>query len=299
MTDDMDAASSNGDENKQGHGIFRELVSIFAPLTVLSALLYYFGFIRERAFWGHFGVDLGSVGFESTDYLVRSPGTLFVPLVILSGAVLIGLLLHHLFSIGFARANRTKKLISVGVLGGVAVALLIGGALGLATEIWYEPLISAVALGVGAGLIEYTLVAAQNAGLIPTAMQQSISAKPARYTRRALMVGLVLAGMFAATADIAHQSGKDAAEIFATSLPIQTQVVVFSKLRLQLAGTGLSAVPLDQADAAYLYRYNGLRLMLHIDDRWLLIPAGWTKTSGDTVMILKDSDHEFRVELAR
>jgi hypothetical protein len=160
-------------------------------------------------------------------------------------------------------------------------------------------MITAVALGVGAGLIEYTLVTAGSTQSIPSVMLGSLSRKPVRYIRRALLIALILAGMFGATADIAHKSGEDAAKIFAESLPLQTQIVIFSKLRLQLAGTGLSAIPLDPTDAAYAYRYNGLRLMLHIEDRWLLIPAGWTEASGDTVMILKDSTDDLRIELAR
>ena len=50
---------------------------VVAPASLLTAILYYFGYVRELALFGYFGVDLGSLQFSTTDYLVRSVGTIF------------------------------------------------------------------------------------------------------------------------------------------------------------------------------------------------------------------------------
>src|SRR5206468_3932674 len=63
---------------------------IVAPVTLLTALLYYFGWVRSNALWLHFGIDPSTIGFSTQDYLLRAIGALYVPL----GAMLIfGLLL--------------------------------------------------------------------------------------------------------------------------------------------------------------------------------------------------------------
>ena len=51
---------------------------VVVPASLLTAILYYFGYVRELALFGYFGVDLGSLQFSTTDYLVRSAETIFL-----------------------------------------------------------------------------------------------------------------------------------------------------------------------------------------------------------------------------
>jgi hypothetical protein len=44
---------------------------VLVPGGLLTAVLYYFGYVREQALFSHFGIDLGIVGFATTDYLVQ------------------------------------------------------------------------------------------------------------------------------------------------------------------------------------------------------------------------------------
>src|SRR6267143_7302776 len=53
---------------------------VVAPVTLLTALLYYFGWIRSNSLWLYFGVDQSALGFSVQDYLVRSIGAIFAPL---------------------------------------------------------------------------------------------------------------------------------------------------------------------------------------------------------------------------
>jgi hypothetical protein len=52
------------------------------------------------------------------------------------------------------------------------------------------------------------------------------------------------------------------------------------------------------ADAAFTYRYDGLRPLLHSGGHWFLLPAGWTHGNGATVIILPDTAPSIRVDLA-
>src|SRR4051812_28279547 len=55
--------------------------SIAAPVTVLTALLYYF--VRTNAIFRYFGVDPAVLKFRLPEYLTRSAGPAFKPMVLL------------------------------------------------------------------------------------------------------------------------------------------------------------------------------------------------------------------------
>ena len=67
--------------------------AVVAPTTVLAAALYYFGYVSSRAQYRYFGVDVDTLGIGPQEYIMRSPPTLFAPLVVL---VVSALLLRQL-----------------------------------------------------------------------------------------------------------------------------------------------------------------------------------------------------------
>jgi hypothetical protein len=90
----------------------------------------------------------------------------------------------------------------------------------------------------------------------------------------------------------------DAARAFELSLPLQSQAVVYSKVRLHITGPGVAVVDLNPTDALYQFRYNGLRTLLHSSGRWFLLPVGWTADNGATVVLLPDDSPDIRIDLA-
>jgi hypothetical protein len=70
--------------------------AVVAPTTVLAAALYYFGYVSSRAQYKYFGVDVDTFGMGPQEYIMRSPPTLFAPLVVL---VIAALLLRQLDSL--------------------------------------------------------------------------------------------------------------------------------------------------------------------------------------------------------
>jgi hypothetical protein len=78
---------------------------IIAPITVITALLYYFGWIRTGAIFGRFGVDQRVLAYSVDDYLLRSAGVAFRPLAFL----LLGVATSVAIWYGLTRiANRPK-----------------------------------------------------------------------------------------------------------------------------------------------------------------------------------------------
>jgi hypothetical protein len=278
---------------------------VIAPVTVLTSALYYFGYVREQALFGYFGVDLGSVGFSPADYVLRSAGTVFLPLVLVVMGLLAALVLHRALSLVVAGSGMRRRRMTGRLLVVLAVALLGVGVLDLAGRgtvlsvtsaflaggggngLW-SALLPPLALGSGAVLLEYTATVV----LLPRESRPVMA--PTRL-RRGLLVILALVAAFWATTDVAVERGESAARTFEVSLPLQPEIVVYSRLRLQIADATVHR--LSQVQAAYHFRYDGLRLLVHQNHVWFLLPAGWTHTNGMRVILLNDAAPDVRIEL--
>jgi hypothetical protein len=57
---------------------------IVAPVTLSTALLFYFGYVSARSQYEYFGIDVDTIGLSTQDYVMRSPQPLLVPLLVLT-----------------------------------------------------------------------------------------------------------------------------------------------------------------------------------------------------------------------
>lgn len=46
--------------------------TVIAPATMLSASLFYFGYVSSRAQHEYFGLDVDTIGLSTQDYVMRS-----------------------------------------------------------------------------------------------------------------------------------------------------------------------------------------------------------------------------------
>ena len=68
----------------------RTVASVAAPTSLLTALLFYFGWSHAFYFFDYFGVNSTVLGLSTQDYLMRSVDGLFVPV---TAAASLGLVL--------------------------------------------------------------------------------------------------------------------------------------------------------------------------------------------------------------
>ncbi len=269
---------------------------VLIPAGVLSAVLYYFGYVREQALFSYFGVDLGSLEFTTTDYVVLSAGPVFAPLARIWLIAILALVAHHVLVVLLRDAKPRGWRVVWSGLAVVAMLLLVVGAIGLQFPFdVVSPLVASVALGAGALLLEYSMwMAGTDPGLKRTLLEL---VEKVKWPRRALLVGLALVAAFWLTANVAHRNGIETARAIELSLATRAEAVVYSTQRLQLSGPGVDVAALDDAESGFAFQYVGLRILVHTGGRWFLLPAGWQHDNEATVFLLPDDSDDIRVDL--
>ena len=96
------------DERSQAERWVSFAAGIVTPVTLITALLFYFGYVSARSQYEYFGIDVDTVGLSTQDYVMRSPQPLLVPLLVLTLLAVAGLLLHMRCSHGWTWSRYGK-----------------------------------------------------------------------------------------------------------------------------------------------------------------------------------------------
>ncbi len=267
--------------------------SIIAPVTLISTLLFYFGYVSSRAQYDYFGVDVDTIGLSTQDYVMRSPQPLLVPLLVLT-LVGAGFLAAHTAARRRGAADPSfrsvaSRMVVVGlILLGIGVLLLFSYA---AIGGWaYYPLVTPLVLAVGGGLAAYGVSTIR---WLDSRAHPSPPESP--FARPAVVISIwiaVAASVFWATATVAQWSGRGLGKEQARNLDELPSVIVDSKQRLFVpAGVGVGERDLTgKADGqTFRYRYWNLRLLIQGKDRMFLVPTTW-HASNTTIVMPLDGD---------
>lgn len=257
--------------------VWSVLGTVVAPATMVSALLFYFGYVSARAQFAYFGVDVDTLGYGTQEFVMRAPQPLLVPALVLligtAGLTWVNSSIHQRMRTATTPSVR-RTLTSIRAIAG---ALLAGGLVMLVAYpsigSWgLYPLITPAVLGIGAGLL---------------ALSSSWAAPPhSRHrTTNVLLVLVVVATIFWATATIAQWSGTGQAKSLARDLTALPAVVIDTSQALVPRDDTVVETTLPVEDEQiYRYRYRGLRLLAEGDGRLFLVPETWS-SAGSTFVI--------------
>jgi len=273
-------------------GVLERLSLVIAPSTLVIALAFWFGWTLTNARSAYFGIDSSTLGFSTTDYLLRSADAAFVPVAVTLLAILMAITLHGLVRHA-AMTPRGFNAVVIGAISGstlVAVLTLFG--------IWamFEPLpvatyylVPPVILGLGPALMAYSLwilrhVRAPNG-------QKAGWAVPA-WERSGYVIAamLVLLGIFWAASLYAAALGRGRAQALADNLSSRPAVTVFSAKSLGINALGVTVTKIATSSSAYKYRYSGLRLLIHSASKYFLVNDGWSRDRGVTIVLQDTPD---------
>jgi hypothetical protein len=290
--------------------------TIIAPATLLSALLFYFGYVSSRSQYEYFGIDVDTIGLSTQDYVMRSPQPLLLPLLVLTLAGIGFVTLHTSIRrrIGPALdqvsgdetpardATPTQDLhqirrlarrsVGIGqVMLGAGVALLFAYAY---VRDWaLYNLVTPLLIAAGAALIVYasrvlTLLRRRQQEQAPAELEgSSLSLRRAAHV---LIYVVVAVSIFWATATIAQWSGRGVAHYDARHLDRLPSVILDTKERLFLRAPGIDETTLPpSAGQSYRYRYRHLRLLIQGHDRMFLVPDRWSASDSTLIATLDSS----------
>jgi hypothetical protein len=276
-------------------GALRALASIGANVTVLTALLIYFGWRRSETQARVLGIDESILGMSTRDYVVRSVGPLLGPLVVVGTAGLGWLWLHA----AITRALAHGQLRPIRMIARVLAVAWLWLPLACALFMWRYPRPGFLAypLSFGVGILLTAYGAHLRALLRAVDAPGAIVPLPAWHTplAKAFVAVLVTISLFWSASNYAEVLGEWLAQN--TDLSSLTRVVVYSPKQLLIDAPAVTEEQLGGPDAAYRYRYTGLRLLEHTGGRYFLISDGWTEQYGVVVM-LADTD-PVRLEFVR
>jgi hypothetical protein len=272
------------------------LGGVVAPSTMLTALLYYFGWSHAYWFFNYFGVDSSLLGFTPVDYFMRSVGALFVPMTVAASAALVALWGHSALRAQISTGSRPRALrILLPVTAIAGLALAAGGFLSVfvTTVLSHHLAAAPLSLAFGVVLLEYTVRLRR---LLAADRQNTGPGKAPEWTavgEWALVFALVGLSLFWAATDYSAGVGRSRAIDFVTRLGSYPNVVVYSAQSLSLHALGVREIRCQDPQAAYRFRYDGLKLVLQSGGQYLFLPADWT---SDRVAIVIPRTDSVRLE---
>jgi hypothetical protein len=301
--------------------------TIIAPVTLLGALLFYFGYVSSASEYAYFGIDVDTIGLSTQDYITRSPQTLLVPLLVLTlvgagfltvNAAVRGRIVSavdhapdeatNAAKPGASHVERIRNRVQRSRVLGLAV--LVAGVVLLFSYAYigdWAPyaLVTPLLIALGAALIAYTShllsllqrlqaqqapAAAKDAGRARVTPVRVDSPAVARRTAAVLIYVVLAASIFWATATTAQWSGRGLALYDAEHFDTMPSVILDTKERLFLRDPGIEETVLPPSDGqTFHYRYRGLRLLIEGQNRMFLVPDQWSASDSTLVLPLDGS----------
>jgi hypothetical protein len=260
---------------------------VVAPATLVTALLFQFGRLYSAGYFRHFGVNFTVLDLTTTDFLITTADGLFVPL---AGACALAFVLLWLHRLGLRRllqgsAGRVLRAFApvAGVVGGVLVCLALLDLLTSVRLFWGDSEAGGLSLATGVLLLVYALRLVRLVRLSRDGPQRrSGGSELAEWGAAFLLVSI---GLYWAVGNYAFGVGTGRALQLQAALPAQPAAVLYSERSLSLTADGVTQVRCADPDAAYRFRYDGLRLVRQAGNQYLLLPATWTPSTGTAILI--------------
>jgi hypothetical protein len=267
--------------------LLKVLGGIVAPTTLLTALLFYFGRSRSAGYYRYFRVNSTVLDLTTNDYLFSGVDGLFVPVSVTCLLALVCIWANRLLLTRVpedARRRALRALVPVAALAGAV--LLVLAFLDLFTEgkvFGANSPTGGICLSVGVVLLLYAVRLFRLAHPPPPVQgRRRPEGGLAEWAAGFLLVSI---GLFWAADGYAFGVGTGGAIMLHRALPNQPEAVLYSQQSLSLAVPGVTEVPCADPDAAYRFRYDGLRLVRQAGNQYLLLPATWSRESGTAVLI--------------
>jgi hypothetical protein len=268
------------------------LTTLGPPLTIATALMFYFGWARSNRQARFMGLDVSLFGFSTQDYVLQSISTLYIPLLVIAALALAWLTLHQRVDLALGRPSSRPALRTAGRAAlGVGLLMATSAVLTVNLNRNWAPLVIPLVLAAGVAIAAYGGWLAGAAGA-PHAAR--LASPPWQRALRALLVGSVITlALFWEVSNYAGVVGRGYALEIARTVPTLPRATAFSATPLGIQAPNVREERLnvgpDAGKDTFRYRTAGLRFLARSGGRMFLLHDGWTPQRG-TVIVLPDNE---------
>ena len=280
--------STNDDLTTALPRVLKIFSTVVAPTTLLTALLLYFGRMHATGLFRYLGVQYSVLDLTAQDYLVRSADGMIPPLVVVAGATVLGLWIREVLIRVVPPDSRRRTDLVLGPLLAVTGLVLVGLAIADTTQNGqvFPSFPEARGLGLAIGALLLAFAARLVRSLLPTPRSPGSVALMAEW---AAVFALVSVGLFWAVGTYAVGVGETRGRQLGAAPPDLYAVTLYSEKSLSLTAPGVTETPCRNPDAAYRFRYDGLRMVVQSGGQYLLLPSGWSPEAGAALLIPRGS----------
>lgn len=261
------------------------LGAILAPTSLLTAVMFYFGWSFSIHFYQYFGVNFTVLGLTTQDYLLRSVDTLFVPVTVLTTVALLMRWAYILVKASLSVESRaaivrvlapTTALFGIALLG-VGLWRLTGR-----TELEVFFLSSPLGLATGVLLLYFSSLLYRHRSARDDERDRLFSGNLAEKAGVFVLVGISL---FWAAQLYASEVGKTRAQQMVALLDREPLTTVYSARSLGVQAPDVIEEVCTGVDPAYRFRYTGLVLVLQSGGQYFLLPRSWAASPSPALVI--------------
>lgn len=267
--------------------VLRAVGSVVAPTSLLTALFIHFGMMDAIGYFRYLGINITVLELPFYEFLTLSSDSAIIPLVYLAAATTVGLWIYQLPLRDLPpRTRRVAEpaLAPVAALGGLAlVGLALADVLrdgGVFPATFLEA--RGLSLSIGVLLLAF---AGRARRVFAGSRRSGTAAGSGNVARMGVVFLLVSVGLFWAVGNYAFGVGETRARGLVAILACRPDVVVFSEKSLNLSAPGVRESTAQDPDAAYRFRYDGLKLVPQSGSQFVLLPSGWTPADGVAVLV--------------
>lgn len=264
------------------------ITTVGTPLTMITALLLYFGWARSDAQSRWMGIEVSLFRFTTQDYVLRSISTLYLPILASAVIGIVWLAAHRAVTDKIERDGMTdaiRVICRVTMLGGLGIAIL-GVVLPAFTRTW-EPgtVVWPLMIAIGTALAVYGRHLSRR-GQERTQPRNAIARPPD--VLEVVLVGIVIAAaMFWAVQGYADIVGRGYAQRYEASVSSLPRATAVSESPLGIDSPVVRTEEITTGPKT-LYRTTGLRLLAESGGRLFLMTEGWTVQNGSIIVLDED-----------
>lgn len=285
---DAPAAEDSPDTVSILRPVIAVITTVGTPLTMITALLLYFGWARSDAQSRWMGIEVSLFRFTTQDYVLRSISTLYLPILASAVIGIVWLAAHRAVTDKIDRDGMNdaiRVICRVTMLGGLGIAIL-GVVLPAFTRTW-EPgtVVWPLMIAIGTALAVYGRHLSRR-GQEHARPRHAIARPPD--VLEAVLVGIVIAAaMFWAVQGYADIVGRGYAQRYEDSVSSLPRATAVSESPLGIDSPVVRTEEITTGPKT-LYRTTGLRLLAESGGRLFLMTEGWTVQNGSIIVLDED-----------